>query len=67
MHSQTPAQMMVIESGVPWTVKDVSFYLGFSPRYVYQLARDGVLPAKKCGNRWFFNPSKVRAYAGMEA
>ena len=50
----------------PWTAKEAAAFLGFSPRYVYQLARDGVLPAKKRGRKWFFSPSALRDWVGME-
>ena len=53
------------DTSCPWTAEEVSYVLGFSLRYVYELARDGVLPAKKVGRRWFFDPKKVLAYVGM--
>ena len=49
----------------PWNAKEVADYLHLSQRYVYQLTRDGVLPAVKRGRRWYYSPSAVRAWLGL--
>ena len=60
---KSPVALMT--TAAPWRVADVARYLGYSERYTYQLARDGVLPGKKVRGRWFFDPKKIRDYAGV--
>ena len=48
-----------------WNTKTCAAYLGYSTRYVYRLAREGILPARKRGARWFFSPSEVREWVGF--
>ena len=63
----TRQEDVVLDASRPWTVKDVAYFLGCSSRHAYQLARDGLLPGRKVGGRWYFDPAKVRAYAGIGA
>ncbi|MBQ3301496.1 MAG: helix-turn-helix domain-containing protein [Eggerthellaceae bacterium] len=49
----------------PMTANQVAEFLGFTPRYVYQLVDEKKIPATKIGNRLFFNPRVIYELAGM--
>lgn len=55
----------VYDPSKPMTTEQVAEFLGFTPRYVYQLVDTNRLPAKKIGNRLFFNPRTIYEIAGM--
>src|SRR5262245_37379630 len=46
-----------------WTVDGVAFYLRKSTEWVRARARAGLLPARKIGRAWSFNPREIRAIA----
>ena len=49
----------------PMNALQVADFLGFTPRYVYQLVDEKKIPATKIGNRLFFNPKTIYELAGM--
>lgn len=50
----------------PWSTSEVSAWSGMCERMVLQYARDGVLPGRKVGQVWYFNPKKVAEFFGFE-
>lgn len=50
----------------PWKVEEVMLFTGMSRRYILDLARAGLLPARKISRTWFFSPSKVAAFFGTK-
>ena len=55
----------VYDPSKPMTTAQVADFLGFTPRYVYQLVEQGRLPAIKVGRTLFFSPKKIYELAGM--
>jgi len=45
-----------------WDIRRVSRLLGLSDRTVYQMVRDGRLPALRLGGRWRFQPQEVESW-----
>lgn len=45
-----------------WNIQQVARLLGLSDRTVYQMARDGRLPARRIGGRWRFRPEEVEQW-----
>ena len=45
-----------------WDVRRVAGLLGLSERTVYQMARDGRLPARRVGGRWRFRPEEIERW-----
>lgn len=50
----------------PWRIEDVEAWTGMSRRYLLDLARQGIMPAKKIGGVWFFSPSKLAEFFGIK-
>ncbi|MHB0978978.1 MAG: helix-turn-helix domain-containing protein [Thermoleophilia bacterium] len=42
-----------------WDIRRVARLLGLSERTVYQMVRDGRLPARRVGGRWRFRPEEI--------
>lgn len=49
----------------PWKVEELMAWTGMSRRYLLDLARQGILPARRVGRTWFFSPSKVADFFGV--
>lgn len=45
---------------------EVSKLGGMHPATVQKLAREGKLPAKKIGDKWLFNKTKIAALFGID-
>lgn len=56
----------VLSPEAPWKVEEVMLFTGMSRRYILDLARAGLLPARKISRTWFFSPSKVAAFFGTK-
>ncbi len=44
------------------TIKEASSYLQIGTRSLYQLAKDGKIPAKKVLNKWRFEKESLREW-----
>lgn len=50
----------------PWRVEDVMEWTGMSRRYLLDLARQGIMPARKIGGTWFFSHAKLAEFFGVK-
>lgn len=46
----------------PWRSHEAAEWSGMSERKLLQLAREGILPARKVGGIWYFSPDKLAAF-----
>lgn len=58
-------RIRVYDPSKPMTSDEVADFLGFTTRYVYQLAAEGKIPSVKIGRRLFFSPRAIYELAGM--
>lgn len=61
-----PGKTISVDHEVPWRVEDVMAWTGMSRRYLLDLARQGVMPGRKIGGVWFFSPTKLAKFFGVE-
>ena len=50
----------------PWKTGEAASWLGLSDRYLLQLVHDGVVPARKAGGVWYFDPRQLAEFAGID-
>lgn len=50
----------------PWRTCEAAAWAGTSERYLLDLARAGILPAKKISGTWWFSPSKLAEFFGVD-
>ena len=60
--SAPPSDVMQLDGGAVYTVKEVSQYLRISLGGTYALIRSGEIPAKKLGGRWVIPKRRFAAW-----
>lgn len=63
-HESTPIANRQPER--PWRTCEAAAWAGTSERYLLDLARAGILPAKKISGTWWFSPSKLAEFFGVD-
>lgn len=46
----------------PWRTHEAAEWSGMSERKLLDLAREGILPAKKVGGIWYFSPDRLAEF-----
>lgn len=50
----------------PLHTREAARWAGMSERQLLEFARAGVIPAKKIGGCWFFSPTKLAEFFGVD-
>lgn len=64
-HESTPSTNRQPER--PWRTCEAAAWAGTSECYLLDLARAGILPAKKISSTWWFSPSKLAKFFGVDS
>jgi predicted DNA-binding transcriptional regulator AlpA len=48
--------------GLLWEVKNIAAFIGLSERSTYHLLSQGLLPAKKIGDKWVAQKDELRRF-----
>lgn len=51
-----------VEASRPWRTHEAAEWSGMSERKLLDLAREGILPAKKVGGTWYFSPDRLAEF-----
>lgn len=54
-----PTIKMADEEEVFWSIEETANYLGYTPRWLRELAKKGMFYPVKVGKRWLFKKSKI--------
>lgn len=53
--------------GLIWEVKGIAAFIGLSERQTYHLLSNGMLPARKLGDKWFAQKDQLVRFFSEEA
>ena len=57
---------MNVETEKPWTVKQVCEFVGVGKNWVYNKAKEGILPHRKVGRKVVFFGAEIRAWLNQQ-